>query len=102
MFLCMLRKKLREAGAEVEIETFRGIGYSLRARNPEKAEEVRPARAVAGRVFLNAPPADLPQPCTHGRGAFRVLRRSFIRAPVSGANDSGAVDARRLHGPWLP
>ena len=64
VFLCMLRKKLREAGAQVEIETFRGIGYSLRARSPEEAEAAlskRQLRTADGRLFIPAaPPADLP------------------------------------------
>lgn len=48
VFLCMLRKKLREAGAQVVIETFRGVGYTLRACSEPPAETVRiPRRTVA-------------------------------------------------------
>ncbi len=49
VFLCMLRKKLREAGAEIEIETFRGIGYSLRPRAESERDRDDAQGSLPGR-----------------------------------------------------
>ena len=62
VFLCMLRKKLREAGALVEIETFRGVGYTLREQTePKTVAAAVERRAVADRT-RRFPPAEHAQP----------------------------------------
>jgi two-component system cell cycle response regulator CtrA len=77
VFLCMLRKKLREAGAEVEIETFRGIGYSLRPRadserDRDDARASNPARGdrPSGRPALPAA----------AQGYLQSVRAAFSQA----------------------
>ena len=74
VFLCMLRKKLREAGAQVEIETFRGVGYTLREQSEAAAKPGRvDRRATAnGRARYGE---TLAQPLVNA--AFRQARAGF-------------------------
>jgi DNA-binding response OmpR family regulator len=59
VFLCMLRKKLREAGAEVVIETFRGIGYSLHPVAAGSGAAKRRATTTVTRRFAPAAAANV-------------------------------------------
>jgi DNA-binding response OmpR family regulator len=38
VYINFVRRKLERSGAQVVIQTIRGVGYSLRDWNPEKAE----------------------------------------------------------------
>lgn len=44
VFLCTLRRKLRQAGALVDIETSRGVGYMLVAKQPASDRSKAPPR----------------------------------------------------------
>lgn len=58
VYLCTLRRKLREAGAEVVVDTIRGLGYAMREARLEALEgEVVGFRHPAAPATLRTPTA---------------------------------------------